>query len=150
VTWWLGLPSLSSHALIGGLGGAALAAGAVVKWQEIVEKVIIPMILTPIAGLLAGYLVMTVILWSVRNSNPRRVSRGFRYAQTASAAAMAFGHGCRTLTFPGAGFVAALTRPLRPNQRSSGPPFVRTQRRGGHRQPPALSDRPRRAPLGIG
>jgi len=147
VAWWLGLPSSSSHALI---GGAALAARAVVKWQGIVEKVIVPMILTPIAGLLAGYLVMTVILWSVRNSNPRRVSRGFRYAQTASAAATAFGHGCSTLTFPGAGFVAALTRPLRPSQRSSGPPFVRTQRRGGHRQPPALSDRPRRAPLGIG
>ena len=44
LTWWYGLPSSSSHALIGGLGGAALAAGAHVKWAGILEKVVIPMI----------------------------------------------------------------------------------------------------------
>ena len=47
LTWWYGLPSSSSHALIGGLGGAALAAGAHVKWAGILEKVVIPMILSP-------------------------------------------------------------------------------------------------------
>jgi len=109
VTWWLGLPSSSTHALIGGLGGAALAAGAVVKWQGIVEKVIISMILSPIAGLLLGYLVMTVILWSFRNSNPRRVSRGLRYAQTGSAAAMAFGHGLQDAAKTAGVVVLALT-----------------------------------------
>jgi PiT family inorganic phosphate transporter len=93
LTWWRGLPSSSSHALIGGLGGAALAAGAVVQWQGILDKVVIPMVLSPIAGVLLGYLVMTAILWIFRRANPHKVSRGFRYAQTLSAAAMAFGHG---------------------------------------------------------
>ena len=93
LTWWGGLPSSSSHALIGGLGGAALAAGATVHWDTLWSKVIIWMIISPIAGLLLGYLVMTVLLWAFRRSNPGRVSRGFRYAQSFSACAMAFGHG---------------------------------------------------------
>jgi PiT family inorganic phosphate transporter len=93
LTWWFGLPSSSSHALIGGLGGAALAAGATVKWDGILSKVVLPMVISPVAGLLLGYGAMTSILWIFRGSHPGRVSRGFRYAQTASAAAMAFGHG---------------------------------------------------------
>ena len=93
LTWWQGLPSSSSHALIGGLGGAALAAGATVKWDGILHKVIIPMVVSPVVGILLGYIVMASILWLFRNAHPGRVSRGFRYAQTASAAAMAFGHG---------------------------------------------------------
>jgi len=93
LTWWFGLPSSSSHALIGGLGGAALVAGVAVKWAVIWEKVIIPMIASPIIGLVVGYLFMTAIFWIFRNANPGRVTRGFRLAQTASAAAMAFGHG---------------------------------------------------------
>src|SRR6476620_10969679 len=55
LTWWYGLPSSSSHALIGGLGGAALAAGATVKWTGIFEKVVIPMILSPVVGLILGF-----------------------------------------------------------------------------------------------
>jgi PiT family inorganic phosphate transporter len=93
LTWWAGLPSSSSHALIGGLGGAALTAGATVHWATLWSKVIIWMIISPIAGLILGYLVMTVLLWVFRRSNPGRVSRGFRYAQSFSACAMAFGHG---------------------------------------------------------
>ncbi|MBW8730246.1 MAG: inorganic phosphate transporter [Terrabacter sp.] len=93
LTWWFGLPSSSSHALIGGLGGAALVAGVAVKWAVIWEKVIIPMIASPLIGLVVGYLFMTAIFWIFRNANPGRVTRGFRLAQTASAAAMAFGHG---------------------------------------------------------
>lgn len=93
ITWWFGLPSSSSHALIGGLAGAALVAGVTVLWANILEVVIIPMILSPIAGLVLGYLAMTTILWLFRRAQPGRVSRGFRWAQTASAAAMAFGHG---------------------------------------------------------
>ncbi len=109
LTWWLGLPSSSSHALIGGLGGAALAAGAVVKWHGILEKVVLPMVLSPIAGLLVGYLVMAAILWTFRGSNPGRVARGFRYAQTASAAAMAFGHGLQDAAKSAGVVVLALT-----------------------------------------
>lgn len=109
LTWWLGLPSSSSHALIGGLGGAALAAGAVVKWHGILEKVVLPMVLSPIAGLLVGYLVMAAILWTFRGSNPGQVARGFRYAQTASAAAMAFGHGLQDAAKSAGVVVLALT-----------------------------------------
>ena len=93
VTWWGGLPSSSSHALIGGLGGAALAAGATVKWASILDRVVVPMVLSPLLGLAGGFLVMTAILWGFRRSAPRPTARGFRYAQTVSAAAMAFGHG---------------------------------------------------------
>ncbi len=93
LTWWRGLPSSSSHALIGGLGGAALAAGATVKWASILDNVVVPMVVSPVLGLAGGFLVMTAILWMFRRSAPGPTARGFRYAQTVSAAAMAFGHG---------------------------------------------------------
>lgn len=93
VTWWFGLPSSSSQALIGGLGGAALVAGIGVQWPVVLERVLLPMVISPIAGLVLGALFMTVILWAFRRSNPSRVRRGFRYAQVVSATAMAFGHG---------------------------------------------------------
>ncbi len=93
LTWWFGLPSSSSHALIDGLGGAAIAAGVAVQWDTVLTKFVVPMDVSPLAGVVLGYLVMTGILWAFRRSNPARVSRGFRWAQTVSAAAMAFGHG---------------------------------------------------------
>ena len=93
LTWWRGLPSSSSHALIGGLGGAALAGGATVQWGSIVDKVLVPMVVSPVVGLVVGFAVMTVILWVFRSARPGPTARGFRYAQTVSAAAMAFGHG---------------------------------------------------------
>jgi PiT family inorganic phosphate transporter len=93
ITWWLGLPSSSSHALIGGLIGATLASVGIVKWAGVVEKVLIPMVVSPVVGFLVAYLLMTAILWSFRRANPGRVNRGFRIAQSFSAAAMALGHG---------------------------------------------------------
>jgi PiT family inorganic phosphate transporter len=93
ITWYFGLPSSSSHALIGGLVGAAVAAGAAVEWTVIVEKVVIPMIGSPLFGFLAAFLVMVAIMWFFRRANPAKTNRGFRYAQTVSAAAMALGHG---------------------------------------------------------
>jgi inorganic phosphate transporter, PiT family len=92
-TWWHGLPSSSSHALIGGMAGASLAAGTTVLWDGILTKIVIPMVISPIVGMLLGYLVMTAILWLFRHGHPGRLSRDFRIAQTASAAAMALGHG---------------------------------------------------------
>jgi PiT family inorganic phosphate transporter len=92
-TWYYGLPSSSSHALFGGLVGAALAGGTSVIWSGVVDKVIIPMFLSPVVGLVAGYLVMLAILWLFRHSNPHKAKRGFRVAQTVSAAGMALGHG---------------------------------------------------------
>jgi PiT family inorganic phosphate transporter len=93
ITWYFGLPSSSSHALIGGLVGAAVASGSLVKWGVILDKIVIPMIGSPLFGFAAAFLVMTAILWTFRRRNPHKVNRGFRLAQTVSAAAMALGHG---------------------------------------------------------
>lgn len=93
VTWYLGLPSSSSHALIGGLVGAAIASGSGVSWGVVLQKVIIPMVVSPLAGFAAAFLLMLAIMWIFRRRNPQRVGRGFRLAQTLSAAAMALGHG---------------------------------------------------------
>ena len=92
-TWWFGLPSSSSHALIGGLVGATLAAAGTVKWAGILDKVVIPMIVSPVVGFTLAFLLMTAIMWIFRRASPGRVNRGFRIAQTFSAAAMALGHG---------------------------------------------------------
>ncbi|MEV4427311.1 anion permease [Streptomyces sp. R-07] len=93
VTWYFGLPSSSSHALFGGMVGAALAGGTGVIWSGVIDKVVIPMFLSPVVGLIAGYLVMTAIMWMFRKANPHKAKRGFRIAQTVSAAGMALGHG---------------------------------------------------------
>jgi PiT family inorganic phosphate transporter len=93
VTWYYGLPSSSSHALIGGLVGAALAAGVGVRWSTVIDKVVIPMVVSPLFAFGAGFLVMLAIMWIFRRRNPHKVNRGFRVAQTVSAAAMALGHG---------------------------------------------------------
>jgi PiT family inorganic phosphate transporter len=93
VTWYFGLPSSSSHALIGGLVGAALAASHTVQWSGLLDKVVVPMVASPLTGLLLGYLFMLAVLWLFRRATPRRAGRGFRSAQIVSGAAMAFGHG---------------------------------------------------------
>ncbi len=92
-TWYFGLPSSSSHALIGGLIGAALAASESVQWQGVTEKVLIPMVVSPLVGFGLAYMFMLAILWIFRKANAVRTQRGFRWAQIASAATMAFGHG---------------------------------------------------------
>jgi PiT family inorganic phosphate transporter len=93
ITWYFGLPSSSSHALIGGLVGAAMAAGASVHWQIILDKVLIPMVLSPVVGFIAAFLLMLAIMWMLKRRNPHKVQRGFRLAQTVSASALALGHG---------------------------------------------------------
>lgn len=93
VTWWLGLPSSSTHALIGGLTGAGLASATTVHWSVILDKVVLPMVIFPLVGFALSYLLMVGVLWVVRSRAPAATMRGFRLAQTASAAAMALGHG---------------------------------------------------------
>jgi phosphate/sulfate permease len=93
ITWWFGLPSSSSHALIGGLVGAALAAAQTVQWMGVLDKVVIPMVLSPLVGFGLGYLFMLAMLWLFRRSNVTRANRNFRYAQILSSATMALGHG---------------------------------------------------------
>lgn len=73
--------------------GAALAGGTEVIWSGVIDKVVIPMFVSPVVGLVVGYLVMVVILWMFRRANPHKAKRGFRIAQTVSAAGMALGHG---------------------------------------------------------
>jgi inorganic phosphate transporter, PiT family len=93
VTWYFGMPSSSSHALIGGLVGAGLASAGTVKWAGVLDKVVIPMVISPVVGFALAGLVMVVLLWIFRSGRPTRLTRGFRHAQTFSAAAMALGHG---------------------------------------------------------
>lgn len=93
ITWRFGLPSSSSHALIGGMVGAALPAGMGVYWSGVVDKVVIPMVLSPIVGFAVGYAVMLAMMWVFRRASPSKLRRGFRHAQWGSSTAMAFGHG---------------------------------------------------------
>jgi PiT family inorganic phosphate transporter len=93
VTWYFGLPSSSSHALIGGLVGAALAAGFTIEWGTVKEKVVVPMIVSPLVGFAGAFVLMLVLLWVFQRANPRRANRGFKYGQWVSSAAMAWGHG---------------------------------------------------------
>jgi PiT family inorganic phosphate transporter len=108
LTWWLGLPSSSSHALIGGLCGSALAAShnnwRVIIWSEpnplhwvqgkgLLWKVIVPMVTSPLAGFILGFGVMALLYLLLRNARPLRVNRFFGVAQMASAGAMGIMHG---------------------------------------------------------
>jgi PiT family inorganic phosphate transporter len=93
ITWYFGLPSSSSHALIGGLVGAGLASASTVHWNQVVDKVVVPMVVSPVVGFALAYLFMLAILWAFRRRNPHRVMRRFRGGQIISASAMALGHG---------------------------------------------------------
>lgn len=93
ITWWFGLPSSSSHALIGGLVGAALVSNETVMWTGVYNKVAIPMILSPLIGISASFLLVLAIQSLFKNAKRERVSTPFKAAQTAAAGAMAVGHG---------------------------------------------------------
>jgi PiT family inorganic phosphate transporter len=95
ITWYFGIPSSSSHALVGGLVGAVGTAtsAAQVKWNGLLEKVIIPTVTSPVIGLVMGGVLATALYWTFRRAKPQAASKGFRRAQTVSAALMAFSHG---------------------------------------------------------
>ena len=97
-TWWLGLPSSSSHALIGGLCGAALAAAhgnwSVIKWNAgMWPKVVVPMITSPLAGFILGGLLMFLLFVALRPFTPHFIHSLFGKLQIFSAAWMAHSHG---------------------------------------------------------
>jgi len=73
--------------------GAAIAASEAVKWSGVVDKVIVPMVVSPLIGFGLSYLFMLLVLWAFRSVNAVRANRGFRWAQIASAATMSFAHG---------------------------------------------------------
>jgi len=95
ITWWLGLPSSSSHALIGGLLGAtAIAVGTgAFKWDGIINKVIFPLVTSPIIGFIGAFFLMIALLWIFRHARRRPMATGFRRLQVFSAGYMAFAHG---------------------------------------------------------
>ena len=94
ITWWLGLPTSSSHALIGGLVGAALvAAGPHSVIMGGLNKIALFIVISPLLGLVLGFLFMTLVNNVAYKSTPRRVDRLFRRLQLFSAAAFSLGHG---------------------------------------------------------
>jgi PiT family inorganic phosphate transporter len=94
ITWYFGLPTSSSHALIGGYAGAAVAkAGPTVIIASGWTKTLIYIILAPLMGLVLGLALEVAIFWLFRHASPRRVDRVFRRAQLVSAAAYSLGHG---------------------------------------------------------
>ena len=94
-TWFFGIPSSSSQALFGGLIGAMIAKAGLdgVLWGGVFDKVILPMLGSPLLGFVAAWLLMTGLVWLVRRHPPTPVNRWFRILQPISAAFMAFSHG---------------------------------------------------------
>ena len=95
VTWYLGLPSSSSHALIGGILGSAVAASGldVVKWEGLKDKVLIPSLIAPFLGIALAAALMISITWIIQRRSPGTVNRVFRRLQLVSGGFVAFTHG---------------------------------------------------------
>jgi inorganic phosphate transporter, PiT family len=95
ITWRLGIPSSSSHALIGGLIGAAIAAGGVgaLQLDGIFNKVVVPLVASPFFGIAIGFTFMVVLLNVFKRAHPKRINDRFRRLQVISAAYMALSHG---------------------------------------------------------
>ena len=95
ITWWFGLPSSSSHALIGGLLGATIIAAGVgaLKVDGLVNKVVVPMVSSPLIGFTGAFLLMLALYWIFRDAKRKPMARSFRRLQVISAGYMAFSHG---------------------------------------------------------
>ena len=102
LTWWWGLPTSSSHALIGGYAGAAMARAVMVKGWGSAFDVIIPsgwtktlafIVLSPVIGFVMAFILMVIVFWLLKNQAPRSVDTWFRKLQLLSSAAFSFGHG---------------------------------------------------------
>lgn len=94
LTWWWGLPTSSSHALIGGYAGAAMMrSGYHVIIAEGWYKTLIFIVVAPIMGLILGFTFMVAIFWLLRDKPPQRIDKWFRKLQLLSAAAYSLGHG---------------------------------------------------------
>ena len=94
ITWYYGLPSSSSHAIIGGIIGAVITHAGVsaLHWAGL-KKIILALVLSPIVGTLAGFVFMIAMMWAFRNKAPHNLNNRFRKLQVLSAAFMAFSHG---------------------------------------------------------
>ncbi len=94
LTWWLGLPTSSSHALIGGLAGAAMVAGGVgaLRMPSLIKTAVF-IVLAPVIGLVLGVLFRTIVSWLFRRTSPKATGHLFRRLQLVSAALYSLGHG---------------------------------------------------------
>ncbi|MDR0266630.1 anion permease [Paenibacillus sp.] len=94
VTWWFGIPSSSSHALIGAMAGAVFvgAGSDHVKWSGFVE-IVEALLLSPLIAFVIGYIIMTILKWIFAKKSPHTVNKGFRTMQIITAAAQSFTHG---------------------------------------------------------
>lgn len=95
LTWWWGIPSSSSHALVGGICGAVIASKgfSFVDWNGVVAKVVIPLVLSPLIGLAIAFLLLVLSLWIVRHWRPDTVNSGSRGLQLISACTLSLAHG---------------------------------------------------------
>jgi PiT family inorganic phosphate transporter len=95
ITWWYGIPSSSSHALIGGLAGAVVAKAGVsaFRWTALYEKVLVPLVASPLIGFTTAFIIMIGLYWLLRRRTPTSVNKGARRFQLVSACMMAFAHG---------------------------------------------------------
>jgi inorganic phosphate transporter, PiT family len=94
MTWWWGLPSSSSHAIMGGFGGAGVTyAGWGVLVQDKVYKTVAFILVAPLLGFVLGFIIMLSVHWLFHKARPRKVDRIFRVGQLFSAAAYSIGHG---------------------------------------------------------
>ena len=94
ITWYYGLPSSSSHAIIGGIVGAVIAHAGVsaLHWAGL-KKIVLALVISPILGTLLGFIFMVLMMWIFRNKAPYGLNKSFRKLQILSAAFMAFSHG---------------------------------------------------------
>jgi PiT family inorganic phosphate transporter len=95
LTWWFGIPSSSSHALIGGLAGAVVARGGLFafRWEALNKKVLLPLVSAPTLGFLGAAIVMIGLIWLIRSARASLVHKWSRRAQLLSACWLAFSHG---------------------------------------------------------
>ncbi len=126
ITWYFGIPSSSSHALIGGVVGAGISALGMEKviWSGLLQKVVLPLIFSPIIGFLVATVLMRVLYWLFAGASPHRVGGTFRSLQILSSAFMAYSHGSNdaqktmgviTLSLFSAGFNLSLDAKGSPN-----------------------------------
>ncbi len=95
ITWWYGIPSSSSHALIGGLAGAVVAKGGLsaFRWGALYKKVLVPLVVSPAIGFVVAFVLMVGLIWLLRRRRPGTVHQASRRLQLVSACTMAFAHG---------------------------------------------------------
>ena len=95
LTWWWGLPSSSSHALVGGICGAVIAhaSWSDVQWAGVAKKVLIPLVVSPLVGFLAALILMIACMWIFRRTRPALVNGGAKVMQLVSACTLSFAHG---------------------------------------------------------